>query len=242
MLRLQLIAVAVLAALAATAGGDEVSFVTENGIVYRQTRRMAARPVAETQMQQSTRTVYREQWTTEQRDCTRTCLLPVTEYRLEHYWVGLYNPFVQPYVAARWVPTTRWEAKTETHKTPLYVRRVVPETQTVQTPVATQRYVWEEVVDRVPVGTAPPPGPQWVNPAPAYAGAAPSVSPGAGSAPLGPAPAQPLLPPSGGGPSYAPPTGWGFGAAQPQVGGVARLDQDPPRYGTDPGWRPATQR
>ena len=267
----------ILFALALPAAADEVRYYTENGVTYRETRRLVQRPVTETRTQQSTRTVYREQWTTEQREYLRVSYVPVTEYRYEQYWAGRYNPFGQPYLAARYVPHTRWEQRSERVTLPVHIRKVTPEAQTVSTPVTASRMVTEELVDRVPITplptatqlagpptlTAPStmtgvPTPQIATPAPAYAAnrenAVPANAAAADGAPSVPAtlptssprftapapastysPAQPQVVPL-----IAPPGGFAP-AAQPTaqrplaIGGVSRLDQDPPRY----GWRAA---
>ncbi len=36
----------------------------------------------------------------------------VTDYHLEAYWAGQWNPFADPYLAYRWVPSTRWISRT----------------------------------------------------------------------------------------------------------------------------------
>jgi len=179
--------------------GDEVRYYVENGITYCETKRTVQRPVYQTQMQQTTQTVYRAQPTTELRPITRVRWVPVTEYRCESHWVGRWNPFVEPYLAAEYVPYTRWQPCTETIQVPVTSTRLVPETQNVQVPVTVCRTVPEEVVSRVPVTAKP-----WavVSPSSACAG-------GAGAGP---------------------------------IGGVARLDKDPPRYGVGTAWRPSATR
>lgn len=271
----------ILFALVLPAAADEVRYYTENGVTYRETRRLVQRPVTETSTQQSTRTVYREQWTTEQREYVRVSWAPVTEYRYEQFWAGVYNPFREPYLAARYVPHTRWEQRSERVTLPVHIRNVTPETQTVSTPVTRTRFVTEELVDRVPVtplpsGTqlaGPPaaampaanaPVPQYAAPAPAYGANRATTAPPANTADgirsvpailppamltppaslrfTAPAPASTLAPVQ---PQLIAPPGGFAPAAQPvavpaaqkplTIGGVSRLDQDPPRY----GWRPA---
>ena len=41
------------------AAADEVRYYVENGVTYRETRRMVRRPVVETQWQETAQTVYR---------------------------------------------------------------------------------------------------------------------------------------------------------------------------------------
>lgn len=182
--------------LAHAAAADEVRFFQEGGTLYRETRRVVQRPVVETRTQQVTRTVYREEVTSETRDSVRTYYTPVTEYVCEPYVANRWNPFATPYVAYRMAPRTRWECRTETVKTPVTTRRLVPHTETVQQPVTTLRMATEEVVDRVAIGGTPRMAARAAQPA---------------------APVQ-----------------------YQDIGGVARLDKDPPRQGLSPAWRPAT--
>jgi hypothetical protein len=183
----------------ALACGDEVRYYADNGITYCETRRTVQRPVYQTQMQQSTRTVCRPQPTTELRPMVCTRWVPVTEYRCESHWVGRWNPLVEPYLATTYVPCTRWQSCTEVVQVPVTCTRLVPETQNVQVPVTVCRTLPEEVVTRVPVRANP-----WA--------VAPAASPGATWPGSGP------------------------------IGGVARLDKDPPRYGTGSAWRASTTR
>jgi len=192
----QLLAATVIACLLGvpSAKGDEVRYYEKDGVTYRETRQVVRRPVCETQLRPATQTVYREEQTSELRQTQRTWWSPVTEYRCEAYWVGRWNPLVQPCLAYRMVPRTHWEQRTEAVQVPVTCRRLVPETRTVQVPVTTRRMVDEEVITRVAVG--------------GIRSAAP--------ADLSPTPTE-------------------FRAER--VGGVARLDKDPPRQGVGTAWR-----
>ena len=130
---------------------DEVRYYDKDGVTYRETRRVVQRPMAETQTRESTQTFYREEYTTKISESIQERWTPVTDYRLESYWVGRWNPFVDPYLAQRYVPYTRWERTTEIVKTPVTCRQLVPETRTVRVPVTTQRMVDEEIITRVAV-------------------------------------------------------------------------------------------
>jgi hypothetical protein len=207
MLVRQVIGISIVASMffLSSAAGDQLRYYQENGITYCETLRTVQRPVYETTMQQTTRTVYKEQYYTETKDVTQTCLYPVTSYRAETYWVGRWNPFVDPYLATEWIPQTCWQQRTQVVKTPVTCRRLVPEAQTVQAPVTTQKLVSDEVVvGRVAVSG---PGvrmvqqnyPTYPSPARTYVGTA--------------------------GPIYS---------GEP-IGGIARLNQDPPRYGVGTG-------
>lgn len=182
---------------------EEVRYFEKDGVTYRETRRVVQQPVVETRSEASTQTVYREETVTELRDTVRERWTPVTEYRWEAFWVNRWNPLAKPYLAYRYVPSTRWERSTETTKTPTVSRRLVPETRTVHVPVTRQRMVEQEIISRMavsgPANTATP----WTQPV-MTAGLVPINS-----------------------------------ASRP-IGGVARLESDPPRQGTSTAWRSST--
>ncbi len=120
-------------------------YYEENGVTYREVRQTVRCPVPETKVQESEQTIYRPQWKTETRDVVRTYHVPITEYRWEAYWQGRFNPFAQPYLAQRLVPSTRWETRTETVKVPSTVYSVVPEKSVVRSPVTTWKTVERQV-------------------------------------------------------------------------------------------------
>ena len=72
------IGLAVFLCLEAFSYADEVHYYQENGVTYRETRRYVTRPVVETKTQQTTRTVYKEEAYTENRDVAKTTWVPVT--------------------------------------------------------------------------------------------------------------------------------------------------------------------
>ncbi len=176
------------------AAAEEVRYYEKDGVTYRETRRIVQRPVTETEIRQSTQTVYRQQRSSELREQVRTWWSPVTEYRSETYLIGRWNPFVQPFLANHLVPRTRWEQRTEVIQVPVTTCRLVPEVRTVEVPVTVRRWVPEEVVTRMAVR---------------------GQSPGT---------LAPLLP----SPTLTP---------REEIGGVARLDNDPPRRGVSTAWR-----
>jgi hypothetical protein len=130
---------------------DEVRYYEQNGVTMRETRHTVQQPVCEVRWQPTSRTVYREQLTTECREQIRTTWTPVTQYRCQPCPSGLAGPAGQACVGSYLVPETRWEARQETIKTPVVCRRWVPQTETVQAPVATQRMISQEVVTHVAV-------------------------------------------------------------------------------------------
>lgn len=142
--------------LYAAARADEIRDYEENGVTYRETRRTVSEPVTEIQCVEQQRTVgFREQLNVQMCDQTRSYIVPVTEYRVEAYWRGRFNPFVQPYLAQRLVPYMRYETRVDTVKTPVATRQLLPITSTVKVPVTTQRVVQREVVSRVAISGSP---------------------------------------------------------------------------------------
>ncbi len=147
----RIFSVAALAALFACpplAGAQDVRYYQDpnTGHTYRQTTSTVQRQMPVTQLQASTRNVLRGQWRTDTQDVVRTYSVPVTEYRVESYWKGRYNPFVQPTLAQRTVPTTRWETRTEVVKVPVTRYETVPTTETVHVPVTTWHTVQDQIV------------------------------------------------------------------------------------------------
>ncbi len=187
-----------------TVTAEEVRYVQQNGITYRETRRTVHEPAADVVWEDQRRTVYREQFTTEMRDTVRTTYVPVTQYQYELRRPGWWNPFREPELAYHLVPRSHWEARTETVRVPLTYREYVPETQVVRVPVRSLRFVEQEKIDRVAVSPPAPAMPMPTN----------SIAPNV--APAIPAPSQPAA----------------SIANRSPLGGVLRLDSDPPRYGT----------
>jgi hypothetical protein len=140
-------AVASLLAVCRGAAADDVRTVTDDqGQTWREVHRTVQWPVTETQCLDRQQVVYHEKVDVQMCDSVRTYQVPVTEWRVESYWRGRYNPFVEPYLAQRMVPYTRWETRTEVVKVPITHRDLVPVTQTVKTPYTTQRLVSQDVL------------------------------------------------------------------------------------------------
>jgi hypothetical protein len=209
---------------AAAAWADEVRYYQENGVTYCETRRAVQRLVTEMKLQQVTRTTYKEDYYSETRDVNRTSWTPTTVYRTDTYWKW-WDLFEEPRWETQYTPETLWTPKAEVVKMPVTCRRLVPTTEQVQVSVPTQRVVTEQVVvSRVPVpGPIPRSTPGSMAPVyPAPVNSAPVNPPPANAAPSSAVPPAPLTPSS---------------AARPvgPIGGIARLQQDPPRYGTGVG-------
>ncbi len=194
--------------LPSAARGDERYYV-ENGVTYYETRERVQRPITEIVQQPTTRTVYREQYRTDFTDTVHVTSKPVTEWRLESYWRGRYNPFVEPQMAQRWVKRKRYETQIQTIRQPVLRRELVAENHTEQVPVVTQRMVDEEVVRRVAVTPAK------IQASPASTAVARPTPPGS---------ADPFNAPSD------------AVARRVQIGGISRLDGTPSRTLDTSGW------
>ncbi len=203
--RLFLIGSLLLAASRAMA--DDVRYYEDGGITYRETTQTVKRPIPHTEMQPRDVTYYREKYTTDLQDVTRTYQVPVTQYQYEPHVEGRWNPFAQPTVTYRMVPRTHWETKTEVVKIPVSRREVVPETVTHQVPVTTHKIAEDKVVSRVAIGTA-------------------------GTVSAGTLAANPSSLSNGGSTFNASTT---QGGSSDSVGGVSKLDPNQPKQ--NPDWR-----
>lgn len=126
---------------------DEERLVTDsNGQTWREVHRTVRHPQTQTQCIDQQQTYYQEKCDVTMYDTYRTYQTPVTEYRWESYWVGRFNPFVQPYLAQRLVPRTHWETRTEVVKVPVTQRSLVPVVRTVKVPITTETPVDYDVV------------------------------------------------------------------------------------------------
>lgn len=129
------------------AAADETRTVTDaNGQTWNEVHRTISHPQTQTQCVDQPQTYYQEKCDVQTYDSYRTYSVPVTEYHLESYWVGRFNPFVQPYLAQRFVPRTRWETRTELVKVPVVQRSLVPVTRMVRVPVTTEKVVNQDIV------------------------------------------------------------------------------------------------
>ncbi|MFN3152976.1 hypothetical protein [Bremerella sp.] len=136
---------------------EDVRYVERGGVTYREVVQKVNVPVSETNYQTHTEKFYQERLTTDIQESQRAYLTPVTEYRWEAYTPFTINPFAPPRVAYRWVPRTHWEQRTETVRTPVTRRELVPAERTVSRPVTTLKMVEQEQVTRIAI--APPPQP-----------------------------------------------------------------------------------
>lgn len=195
---------------------DDVRYYEKDGVTYRETRQTIQRRIPEVNYEERSQTVYREECVTQLKDTVRTYWTPVTEYQLQQRLVGRWNPLVRPYFEYQNVPVVRWECRSDVVQVPTACRQLVPETRTTRTPVTSWRTVEEEVISRVAVGTRPSSNS-------ALATTSPSSTQSILAGPLVPV----QIPDS---------------ARREEIGGLSRLDNDPPRQGTGTAWRSADDR
>jgi hypothetical protein len=128
------------------------SIVTEGGVTYRKTVQTTTYPQIEHRWQEQTQPIVREQVTIENQRSSRLVYRPVIEYQWRPILRNRFNPLAVPYWSYELVPTTRWEAASETVEIPIARRQYVQEgTQTVKVLVPTQRMVEQQVITRVPL-------------------------------------------------------------------------------------------
>ena len=96
---------------ASRATAQDVRYYEDGGITYRETTQTVRRPIPHTEMQSRDVTYYREKYTTDLQDVTRTYQVPVTQYVYEPRVENRWNPFTQPTLTYRMVPRTHWETK-----------------------------------------------------------------------------------------------------------------------------------
>ena len=137
---------------AAALPAEEVRYFEQDGLTYKETRRVVQRPVNEIKYEQRQQTVYREQTQTDLVETSRTVHHPVTEYRWVTVMKGRWNPLVQPYFTQELVPVHTWQPREHIIRTPVQRRELIPEQRTVSVPVSQQRIAQEEVITRVVVG------------------------------------------------------------------------------------------
>lgn len=212
--------VAILTGLIQEARGQESRFYEEGGITYKEIRTKVQQPVRELEYRDEQQTHYRERYVTDMQPTSQTVYQPAVQYVWEPRWHDWWRVFEGPHLAYHLVPRSTWLPQVVNYQVPVTRREVAPETRTVR--VAVPKLSMKEVdsVTRVAVGPAassttlaqtpvvPAPGLAW--------NLTPVVPPSS------------VYPPSAAGYAYSP---YGYGYAYP-YGGVARLQSDPPRYGS----------
>lgn len=199
--------------LAANASAQESTTYERgaDGVTYRVSRRVVQRSVPTTEYETRQEKVYQPRQTTEYRTYQQNYVTPVTQYQWVSRLKGRWNPFVQPHWKHELAPVTRWESRPATVQMPTVRTDWVEQQRTVQIPVTKYKTVNEEYTSRVAMSTPVP---------------ASSLSHGT----LSPVTSQPML--------AAAPTSITPYPAGPESAGGQRLDNDPPRVGSE--WRSST--
>jgi len=156
-IRTLLLAATLVAAIAMSSLADEVKYVEENGVTYRETKQVIPQVVTETRLEPREVTVYREKITTDLKQIDRPYQVPITEYQWVPGWQRSWNPFAPPVLTYRLMQVKRFETRTESVQIPVTNRQIVPEKLTQQVPVSTQRVLNNTYISRVAVGTKPAP-------------------------------------------------------------------------------------
>jgi hypothetical protein len=166
-------------------------------------------PVAEQRTEARQETVYRPEYVTELRDVYRTVYVPVTQY----HWEARWRPLQSPNWAWQPVAHVRWETRVEKSQVPYTSQHYVAETRTVQTPYLALRFAGQQ--RSAPIASASQQAPGNIN-----------LAPGTTTAR---APAMPATPQATASPHAAPAPS--RIADDPRLGGILRMDSDPPRRG-----------
>ena len=190
------------------------------GIVYRQVTRSVDRPVVETTVEKQEKTVYKPQTVKETKPETQTVYTPVTEFKWQAELQGRWNPFRQPTIAYKQVPTTHWEARNQVINRTQTRTEWVPETRTVEVPHRIVRMEREQKVEYEAVGRV---APQQTNPNTASEAIASRLQPLAANTQIAPTNRVATLPPSNFGTVVYPPD-------TPRIASsLGRMTSDPPR-------------
>ncbi len=150
-----LIGMAACGLFSSAACADDVRYEEQNGIRYQVTRQVSPRVIHETRYEPRQTTNYRDHYTTEMQEQTRTYQVPVTQQEWVPGYQRTLNPFAPPVLSYRLMPVTRLQTRTEIVRVPVTRRDVLPETVTQHVPVTTQHLVQDVHEHRVAVGVAP---------------------------------------------------------------------------------------
>ena len=111
--------------------------------------------IHETRYEPRQTTNYRDHYTTEMQEQTRTYQVPVTQQEWVPGYQRTLNPFAPPVLSYRLQAVTRLQTRTEIVRVPVTRRDVLPETVTQHVPVTTQHLVQDVHEHRVAVGVVP---------------------------------------------------------------------------------------
>ena len=134
---------------------DEVRFVTENGVTYREEYRNVRVPTAQPQVASQQQVVHRDCFTTEMKETVQTFYQPVTTYQWVPRWQGPWGLGQPMHLTYERKPVTQWQPYTRTVRVPVTSHRLISETEIVE--AATRVLGFEdrlELVSRTPVSSS----------------------------------------------------------------------------------------
>lgn len=206
----------------------DVRYYDENGVRFQETRYQVRQPVREVRTVDQPVTEYQTTFRTAWEPRTVTSVVPVTQYevvpRLHDWW----RIFGEPYVAYHLEPYTVWTSVTHSTSVPVTRQETQPQTRTVRLAVPQLRFETQERVTRVALG----PSSNFANGDPSRPTTVAEVTvPQPSIAQAAPGGFGDLSPNSAAAPQFIPARGGGATG----YGGIARLEGDPPRYGTVAG-------
>ncbi len=116
--------------------GDNGRIVRDpvTGRVYFQQWVTETVPIVRWENKQITTTVYENQVVNQVVPTNQTVYQPQTQYVLQPYWKGAWNPFQQPTLAYQSKPVTNWVPITVTQNQVVPRQQVVPKQQTITVP------------------------------------------------------------------------------------------------------------
>ncbi len=116
--------------------GDNGRIVRDpvTGRVYFQQWVTETVPIVRWENKQITTTVYENQVVNQVVPTNQTVYQPQTQYVLQPYWKGAWNPFQQPTLAYQSKPVTNWVPTTVTNNQLVTRQQVVPKQQTITVP------------------------------------------------------------------------------------------------------------
>lgn len=121
------------------------------GVEYQRQVRTVETPVVKSQLDSKVVTFSRPEVVSETVPVTNNYWTPVVRYEWQPYWRGLWNPFTPATLEYRYVPQTRWEARSETYQQVKTSTRWVSEQKVVQEPRLVTSIEKKQVEDWVAV-------------------------------------------------------------------------------------------
>jgi hypothetical protein len=146
------LAILLTSSLASSVQADEVRFVTEDGVTYREEYRQVRVPVARQQVERQQQTVHYDSFTTEMKETVQTFYHPVTTYQWVPRWQGPWGMGQPMHLTYERKAVTQWQPYTRTVRVPVTSHQLVPDTRVVETPTRVLGFEDRlELVSRTPV-------------------------------------------------------------------------------------------